>query len=1122
MAESVVTAVVQWIGSLLIQEASTLFEVEDQVLSLHSELEIMQQYLQDADAKQDAREVRTLICQIRKLAYDAEDVIDTYILKVQSKAKQSRENRFMIFACFLCNTYDTYTVGKQIQVIQSGVKRIHERLNGYGVRRDREMQNGLISSRNERYWRKVPQSYPYDDTNGDYVVGLDRDIPKLLDVLMGEGNSQVNFLFILGMGGSGKSTLARKLYNHPYAKECFDCMAWAFVSQEWSTRHILYEILRKIGGTKQKNKLHSGSSVEELVDFLRNMLKKRSYLVVLDDVWRREALEEIIQALPRESINKGSKIIITTRNREIIQFHHLQKRCYIHEPQPLNEEEGWKLFSKIALSLRTNPNTEDFEILGKEMLKKCNGLPLAIVVLAGILKTRENIREWQQVGDAVRARVMEGKCMHMYGSVQDLLSLSYDDLPYYLKPCFLHLSVFPEDCQISVGLLTRMWIAEGFVTAHKEMVLEDVAMQYLEELSYRFMIQVVRSNYNGAFKAIHMHDLLRELCVEKAKEQSFLQIYTPLNTLTRGDDDIYAVSSQPRRAALHSSICLPEEVSNLRSLVLLTRSSIFHSAYVTKEIMNLEILHCKFKLLRLLNLWGIKTTTGKLPTQIGNLIHLRYLGIRASNITELPVSIGNLRNLLTLDYRNVECDTNTPITIPNVFCNLVVLRHLFLPMECAWRVKDLQLSKLNNLQILFGIKHGGGKWFPRELSNLRTSIKKLKIFVSVEEHLAVAFSCPSLVSDGLHTFHCELRDGLAIQNVEPLSQYKRLHKLVMVGRVQMDLSLLLPSNLVMLEMKDSMLKDGDPMTALGALAHLKILRLRNFFLGTTFTCELDSFPQLNELYLENFPNLKVWMIRKGAMTCLKKLEIKSCISFSKFPQGLKFVTSLQQLDFFGVPQEFEEKAIELGWFQKRANLPHNMEKIIKEWDFGFHFSSVRELYETLTAGIYLNNKRKRYWVVKKGGRYNNCFMLFSMDLTFADSDCWGCNEMAERDGALITVAKLEAQETVLHVSGKFETEDLSPNVSYMVSYIIKLEESESGWTRPLYLTLTIPGHKRQERSEKLDDKPKDEWIQVLAGKYQTSSQNVGELRFSLRYPLEWPPLSKGGIVIKGVSIEPML
>ncbi|KNA21352.1 hypothetical protein SOVF_044180 [Spinacia oleracea] len=108
MASSAVASALEWIGLLLIQEASTLLGVEDQILNLQADLELMQQYLQDADGKQEAREVRTLICQIRKLAYDAEDVIDTYILKIQPKAQRSNESRLMRYVCFMFNSLHIY------------------------------------------------------------------------------------------------------------------------------------------------------------------------------------------------------------------------------------------------------------------------------------------------------------------------------------------------------------------------------------------------------------------------------------------------------------------------------------------------------------------------------------------------------------------------------------------------------------------------------------------------------------------------------------------------------------------------------------------------------------------------------------------------------------------------------------------------------------------------------------------------------------------------------------------------------------------------------------------------------------------------------------------------------
>ena len=395
---------------------------------------------------------------------------------------------------------------------------------------------------------------------------------------------------------------------------------------------------------------------------------------------------------------------------------------------------------------------------------------------------------------------------------------------------------------------------------------------------------------------------------------------------------------------------------------MLTRSSILHTTYISKEMLDLKDVHQNFKLLRLLNLWGIKTANCTLPKQIGSLIHLRYLGIRASNITTLPSSIGKLRNLLTLDYRNVDIDEKVPITIPDALAKLVLLRHLFLPIECPWSLNSLQFSAFKNLQILWGVRCDGWghDWFSRELPRLSTTVKKLNVIVSMEKDLKAAFNCPSLMSDRLHTFRCQWRDGLALQCVNSaLFENQHLHKLVLVGKLQVkNLSIILPSNLVILELRDSLLHDEDPMVAIGALSHLKLLRLSNSYLGTAFNCEADSFPMLEELYLENLSNLSIWQIQKGAMPCLKKLVIIKCGNLRKFPEGIPFVATLQQLEAFGVPNEFGEKAIECGWSKQSLRLPHNIEAIIERCDSPVDISSIRKLYEQVTKGIFLNNKKQ--------------------------------------------------------------------------------------------------------------------------------------------------------------------
>ncbi|KAH9606109.1 hypothetical protein KSS87_007251 [Heliosperma pusillum] len=494
------------------------------------------------------------------------------------------------------------------------------------------------------------------------------------------------------------------------------------------------------------------------------------------------------------------------------------------------------------------------------------------------------------------------------------------------------------------------------------MSLEDVALQRVEELSHRFMIQVVRTNYEGVIKAIRLHDLLRDLSIQKAKEQSFLQIYTPLSNSDSSRVSTFAI--QPRRAACYSSTVLPKQIPHLRSLILPTRSSISHSSFSCKETLNFQFVSQNYKLLRVLSIWGIKTVSGILPKQIGRLLHLRYLEVRATNITVLPSSIGRLSNLLTLDYRDIDVQNNehienVKILIPNVFQGLVLLRHLFLPTECPWSVQELNLSNMRNLQTLWGLRlDNNSSCLMRELPKLSTSLKKLNIIMSNENELKAAFHCPSLLDDVLHTFRIELRDGLVLHNVKPLHLQKHLLKLTVIGEIQMKLMLILPVNLVRLEFKNSMIKHADPMDALGALGHLKQLYLSNAYVGTTLSCRSGSFPQLEELYVENFPSLNTWTIEKGAMSCLKKLDISRCWCLSSVPRGLDLVTTLDQLEFFDMPHAFRTQAIKYGWAPQKLMLPHNFASIIKHSDSPVYCSSIRKLYEQLTHDIFLNNKTK--------------------------------------------------------------------------------------------------------------------------------------------------------------------
>ncbi|CAL2265720.1 unnamed protein product [Prunus armeniaca] len=180
---------------------------------------------------------------------------------------------------------------------------------------------------------------------------------------------------------------------------------------------------------------------EEMVKQLHEFLRGRKYLVVLDDVWEKEVWDSLEVAFPTSGM-AGSKVMLTTQNREGAL--HADGRSIPHEPRMLTEDESLELFGKKSLpGMDYFPS--DLGNLGREMVTKCGDLPLAVVVLGGLpsmkIKTKE---EWEH-------------------RVSAILVLSYKDLPFYLKSCFLHLGLFPEDFSIPKTQLTRLWLAEGFL-----------------------------------------------------------------------------------------------------------------------------------------------------------------------------------------------------------------------------------------------------------------------------------------------------------------------------------------------------------------------------------------------------------------------------------------------------------------------------------------------------------------------------------------------------------------------------------------------------------------------------------------------------------------------------------
>uniref|UniRef100_A0A7N2RDT6 Disease resistance protein n=1 Tax=Quercus lobata TaxID=97700 RepID=A0A7N2RDT6_QUELO len=250
MAEFVVSGVAERLGKLLLQEANFLSGVSHQVEMLQNELKLMQSFLKVADTKQDESNlVRQLVAQIRDLAYDAEDIIATYALKVGSRGVKR-------CACILGEGITVHQVGSKIDVIKTRISNLKQSFQDYGIEKS-TIQAGRLSSLTETQ-REQRQTFSHPEHD---VVGFNDGLNKLVNFLLKEeGGKRV--ASICGMGGLGKTTLAKMVYNNPKVKQHFNCCSWVYISQQCQRRPVLEEIMINLLSQSQKDEIQKSDEVD--------------------------------------------------------------------------------------------------------------------------------------------------------------------------------------------------------------------------------------------------------------------------------------------------------------------------------------------------------------------------------------------------------------------------------------------------------------------------------------------------------------------------------------------------------------------------------------------------------------------------------------------------------------------------------------------------------------------------------------------------------------------------------------------------------------------------------------------------------------------------------------------
>nr|GLL43509.1 putative late blight resistance protein homolog R1B-16 [Ipomoea trifida] len=396
------------------------------------------------------------------------------------------------------------------------------------------------------------------------------------------------------------------------------------------------------------------TEIDSVAEELRKKLMGMRYLIVLDDIWSVEAWEELNRVFPK--CGNGSRIVLTSRQESVI-----SDAKHICLPF-FTIDESWELLQVKLFKGKECP--KELESIGKEISKKCGGLPLVVGLVAGLLGGVEKSEQmWQEFLSTLSSQVAFRGGMLSNAAIE----LSYKHLSHHLKQCLLYFSAFKEDIKIEVSYLIELWISEGFINITEEERVEDTAKHYLNHLVGSNLVMVSKRNYDGGILCCAVHDLVHDFCLAKAKEENFLHIIKMEDKLDptlkftphRISFHIYGFKKAPNQLVpWNSSI---RTILGYPKLLAARDWDVYNGSWVGKKFEHLTILNLEFI-----------NVDKSILSKMNSLIHLKYLALYLVGRGSVsPLSLKNLQHLITL-----KLSSEMYLHLPKYFVNMKSLRHM--------------------------------------------------------------------------------------------------------------------------------------------------------------------------------------------------------------------------------------------------------------------------------------------------------------------------------------------------------------------------------------------------------------------------------------------------------------
>ncbi|KAL0292143.1 UNVERIFIED_CONTAM: putative late blight resistance proteinR1C-3 [Sesamum calycinum] len=646
------------------------------------------------------------------------------------------------------------------------------------------------------------------------------------------------------MAGIGKTTLAKEIYEHRDIVSRFECRVFVSVGPKY---------------------FKDQKTLQDIQAQMDHEINGRRCLIVLDDVWSDDIWFDLTSFSGNE-LHNGSRIIMTTRLEEVAESDKRKRMRlgrFVLKKRFLNQQESWLLFCNKMFGGDHSSCPPKLQESAREIVNKCEGLPLTIIAVANHLCQAERTPEyWEQVAKKVHTDIISAD-----KATSQVFYRSYKHLQIYLKPCFLYMGVFPHDADITASKLIKLWCAEGLLEpgVGKSSLEEYKAMEYLQELVSANVVKVRQRSSSGGINTCNIYPVFWHICMREAAEHKFFHVID-----SNGN---HGIESQHRHCIHNNGLFGIKDVRKSMTSIPNTRSILCtgpHHQYPVPICLD-------FSLLRVLDALTIRFYC--FPSEVVKLVQLKYLAFTYNG--KLPASISklwNLEYLIVRQYLNILSSGAHRPYLPKEIWDMRGLRHLQV-MGSDLPDPSYDGALLPNLSTLLGIS---ARSCTKEILGRIPRLKKLGIQIE----LALNVDEPLCCFDHLVSLH--RLESLKCIIVNPNSKLQVVIPAPPASIFPLSLRKLTLSGL------------GFPweyMSTIVELSYLEVLKLQCYaFRGAVWKADDEHcFRKLKFLLIED-TDMEVWDASDVDFPSLEHLIIRHCYKLKEIPEKFGDIGPLQTIE----------------------------------------------------------------------------------------------------------------------------------------------------------------------------------------------------------------------------------